>query len=161
MKTPLLIWCAAFAAFCATLHSQTDVAKHDPVVRLPPFHVNEYTSDFGFAWNATLKDEKVTTIRFSRVEAKSLANNAGLIVGDRLLAIDGRPVANLSLSEVQRLFARDWDASNVLTWNFTVERGLFGGQRIITLRMRRMPVEDAQGTPKSDPTTAEPAPVAK
>ena len=120
-----------------------------PVVPLPPFHVDEYSSYLGFALNAVLKADKVSTVKFSRVEANSLASRAGLIADDELVAIDGHPVVGLGLGDLQRLFARDWKAGDTLTWQFTISRGaLFGKQRVITMRMKTKPAEPTDPTQK-------------
>lgn len=148
MKTIRLLFAVALplAAFATVRAANDTTPAPGPIVPLPPFHVDEYSSYLGFAWNAILKDEKISSVKFSRVEANSLASRAGIIIDDQLVAIDGHPVAGMSLTDLQRLFARDWKPGDTLTWNFTVERGaLFGRQHVVTLRMKTRPPEAAAG----------------
>jgi hypothetical protein len=135
----LLLLCGLTTAFAAG-------SEPDPVVMLPPFRVDEFTSYLGFAWNAVLKEQKITYVRFSRVEQRSLSGRAGLMENDRLVAIDGHPLRGLTVPELQQLFARNWNPGDTLTWIFTIERGaLFPRQQNITLKVRtRAPADGAE-----------------
>ena len=130
-----------FVFLTATVFAAPDNRTTGPAIPMPPFHVNDFLSYFGFAWKAVIKDDKIERLRFSRVDRDSLANRAGLIVDDRLVSIDGHSVAGMSVEELQRVFFRDIKPGSALVWQFTIERGaLFPKQHVISLQLHTAPI---------------------
>ena len=140
------------AAFAADSSKAND-ADLGPVVPLPEYRVQDYSSHLGFAWKAVVEDEKIKAIRFSRVNDNSLARHAGLQLDDKLISIDKHPIANLSVTEFQKLFYRDWKPGDTLTWDFEVERGsVFAKKHAISLKLKTL-APPADGSTPHEPAT--------
>ena len=145
MKRLLLMICLITApAFGATASNNAG-----PVVPLPPFRVDDYSTNLGFKWSARLKDDKISSVKFSTVQPYSIAGRAGLQLDDLLLSIDGHPVAGLTIEELQHLFSRDWKPGDTLTWQLTIERGsVFARQHTVALTLKAKPLDTATDTTK-------------
>jgi len=137
----LLLTCALFCSMSVAASSDPATT---PAIPLPPFHVNDFLSYFGFAWKAVIKDEKIQRLRFSRIDRDSLASRAGFMVDDRLLQIDGHDVTGMSVEELQRIFFREIKPGSNVVWHFTVERGaLFPKRHQISLQLHSAPQADS------------------
>lgn len=150
LRLALALVCLAGVASAA--QPAQDNSSAGPAVPLPTYRVDDYSSHLGFAWKATLKEDRIETIRFSRVDDRSLALRAGLQVDDRLVSINQQPVAKLPVSEFQRLFYRDWKPGDTLTWDFVIERGTIVPRReTVTLRLRTRAPTPAEPEAKAEP----------
>ena len=148
MKTrPSLLLVAALFLCLSIPSSAGENSAVGPAIPLPPFHVNEFMSYFGFAWKAVLKDDKIERLRFSRVDRDSLASRCGLEIDDRLIAIDGKPITGMSVENLQQVFFRNVKPGSAVLWKFSIERGsIFPKQMDITLQLRSAAQDSASGT---------------
>ncbi len=154
MNLRLALAAVALAGVASAAQPAPDNSSAGPAVHLPTYRVDDYSSHLGFAWKATLKEDRIESIRFSRVDDRSLALRAGLQPEDRLVTINQQPVANLPVSEFQRLFYRDWKPGDTLTWEFGIERGVIVPRReTITLRLRTRAPTPAEPEPKAEAAT--------
>lgn len=152
MKTRRFVLALTCAALLSSGFAADPNSAIGPAVPLPPYHVNEFLSYFGFAWKAVIKDEKIQRLRFSRVDRDSLASHAGLMVDDVLLAIDGRKVDGMSVEDLQQAFYRPVKPGSTVLWKFTVERGaIFPKQHEVTLQLRTAPEPAPASTPPATP----------
>lgn len=109
----------------------------DEVVKLPPFTVNDFSSRLGFTWNVQLEKERVRSVTFIRIERRSLAERAGLLPNDELIAMGSSPVQGLTIDQFQALFARDGQSGRSVEWTFVVQRGgVVKTEHSIVVRMR-------------------------
>ena len=146
--TRRLLVCAAFATLFSVGYSADSNSALGPAVPLPPYHVNEFTSYFGFAWKATLKEDKIQRLRVSRVDRDSLASRAGLMPDDRMLTIDGRTVDGMTVEDLQQAFYRPVKPGSTVLWKFTIERGsLFPKQQDVTLQLHTAPPAQPTSVP--------------
>lgn len=147
-----LIVCSAATLSFAASEPKPDYSDAGPVVPLPTYRVQDYSSHLGFAWKAVVNDEKIKKVRFSRVADNSLARHAGVEVDDQLIAIDNHPVADLTVTEFQKLFYRDWKPGDTLTWDFEIDRGsLLAKRRTVTLRLKTQAPTAAENAGGSEP----------
>lgn len=150
LRSALVLLGLAATAFAA--QPAQDNSSAGPAVPLPTYRVDDYSSHLGFAWKATLKEDRIKSVRFSRIDDRSLALHAGLQIDDRLVSINRQLVADLPVSEFQRLFYRDWKPGDTLTWEFGIERGAIVPRReTITLRLRTRAPEAAPADAKAEP----------
>lgn len=135
----LSAWAALAAGFLlAVPRAAADAPAPAPSVRLAPVRVADSSLFFGFTVDVHWQSDgtRVDYVEFSSVESGSLADKAGLRVGDVLLAIEGKPVFGISRDAFVGLMTRGFDPGQTVAFTFTIGRGFFLRRKEIILKFR-------------------------
>ena len=86
-----------------------------------------------FSRSGVLLVRFANTVKAGQVLAGSPAAKAGIRVGDRVTAIDGKPVLSYSIDDLEKLFEEGNEGRKV---SFRIERG--GKEKDVTVKLRDM-----------------------
>jgi membrane-associated protease RseP (regulator of RpoE activity) len=159
MRRPTLLVklaaCLPLAASAAA--AQAPAAAEAPAVQMAPYRAADTSLFFGYSlyvrWSPlTLL---IYSIRFTDIKPGSLAEKAGLRVGDHLLAVDGKSVLGIRQEEFTAIMTRTSVAGETIAYAFTIERGLFRRQMTLVMRIRLLPANaPEQGPPPVAPPSS-------
>jgi S1-C subfamily serine protease len=124
----------AAIAFAPGIRAAADA----PAVKLAPLHVPATSLFLGYylhvEWDAA--SGLVETIVVTRVEPGSIAERAGLMAGDYLLAVDGKRAIGITQPQLTALMARSFEDGDTVAYKFTVGRGFLMRRREVVLRFK-------------------------
>ena len=145
--------CLLLAAHAAS--GQAPAGSEGPEVRMAPYRAADTALYFGYSLYVRWSPQTllIYSIRFTDIMPGSLAEKAGLRVGDHLLAVDGRPVLGIRQDDFTAIMTRTTIAGETIAYGFTIERGLFRKRMTFVMRIRLLPA----GTPAPPPAVAPPA----
>jgi hypothetical protein len=106
----------------------------DAPVKMAPFRVEDSSLHFGFGLSTWLDQHGVRHAMITRVDRGSLAESAGLLVADRLISVDGKPVAACDTAGLMKLFSRTTPPGHTMSWTLTIGRGVSG--KLITVKLQ-------------------------
>ena len=116
---PLLAALAAPGGFGAAPAESTEAP-----VKMAPFLVEASSLNFGFGLSTWLGRNGARHVMITRVDRGSLAEKARLLIADRLISVDGKPVATCDAAGLMKLFNRTASPGDTMSWSLTIERGL-------------------------------------
>lgn len=152
--------CLLLAARAAS--GQAPAAAEGPAMRMAPYTAADTSLYFGYSLYVRWSPQTflIYSIRFTEVDPGSLAEKAGLRVGDHLLAVDGRPVLGIRREDFTAIMTRTTIAGETIAYAFTIERGLLRKRMTLVMRIRLLPANaPAHGPPGAPPpAVAPPAP---
>ncbi len=103
---------------------------------MDPVTINDFSLFLGVNFVVAGNGTKISHVEFFPVEPRSLAAKQGLLDHDKLIAIDGHEVQDLSKDAFEKLFVRTADKDGFLTWKFTIQRGLSKATSIIKFTVK-------------------------
>lgn len=105
-------------------------------VKMAPFRVEDSSLHFGFGLSTWLDQHGVRHVMITRVDRGSLAEKAGLSLADRLISVDGKPVATCDAAGLMKLFSRTAIPGATMSWSLTIKRGLSDKPTTVKLQAR-------------------------
>ena len=128
---------ALVAALCAPEEfSAAPTEATDTPVKMAPFRVEDSSLHFGVGLSTWLDQHDIRHVMITRVDRGSLAESAGLLVADRLISVDGKPVAACDAAGLMKLFSRTARSGDTMSWLLTIGRGLSPKLTTIILHAR-------------------------
>ncbi len=158
-KLPLARIAACLLTASCAASGQAPAGAEGPVVRMAPYRAPDTSLYFGYSlyvrWSPlTLL---IYSIRFTDIKPGSLAEKAGLRVGDHLLAVNGKSVLGIRQEDFMAIMTLTTVAGETVAYAFTIERGFLRKRMTLFMRIRLQPATAPEQGASGAPPVAPPA----